>query len=598
MTTTANVSGVRERTVLNGKIDIAVYEEGDPDGETIVLVHGWPDSHRLWDGVVPLLADRFHVVSYDTRGHGKTTNPGKTADFRIAELATDFRAVADAVSPDKPVHVLAHDWGSVTVWEAICEPGAEERVASFTSVSGPNVDHFAKWARDRLSRPTPRNVGQPLSQLLHYSYMLFFATPILPKVAFRLAASKRTWKAFLARQEGTPAEQVHLADTFRDDIVNGLRIYRANALGALRGARERYTDVPVQLIVNTRDLAVRPPGFADTARWTGRFWRRDISAGHWSPFSHPQVLADATAELIDALAGKPAARALLRAESAAAGGSGDAGEFAHQLVVVTGAGSGIGRETALAFARSGAEVVVSDIDETSAKATAAMIVEAGGVADAYQLDVSDETAVTAFADTVTDTHGVPDVLVNNAGVGHAGEFLDTPSEQFQRVMDINFNGVVYGCRAFAGRMVQRGIGGHIVNLSSMAAYTPQRGMGPYASSKSAVFMFSDCLRAELEPAGIGVTTVCPGIVHTNITATTTFSGTSAEEQARKQAKADRLYRMRRYTPDKVAQQILKGVKHNKAVLPVTPEAAVGYRTSRLAPALTRRMARSSLIDRL
>jgi len=92
--------------------------------------------------------------------------------------------------------------------------------------------------------------------------------------------------------------------------------------------------------------------------------------------------------------------------------------------------------------------------------------------------------------------------------------------------------------------------------------------------------------------------VCPGIVHTNITATTTFSGTSAEEQARKQAKADRLYRMRRYTPDKVARQILKGVKHNKAVLPVTPEAAVGYRTSRLAPALTRRMARSSLIDRL
>lgn len=583
------------RTVRNGEIDIAVYEEGNPDGPTVVLVHGWPDTHHLWRGVAPLLAERFRVVSYDARGAGGSTNPRRTKDFAVAELASDFRAVADAVSPDEPVHVLAHDWGSVAVWDAVCEPGAERRIASFTSCSGPNTDHISHWLRDRLSRPTPRNVAAPLSQLMHFSYMLFFATPVLPRLAFRIGFTPRVWRQILSRREGIPGEQVHLADTFRDDAVNGLRIYRANSLQSLRKPRERHTAVPVQLIVNTDDVAVLPHSYADTPQWTQRLWRRDIHAGHWSPFSHPEVLANATTELIDALSGQPPARALRRAERVA---ERDGREFDEQLVVVTGGGSGIGRETALAFARDGAEVVVCDVNLDAAKETAAMVEEAGSTAHAYLLDVSDEAAVQAFAAEVDERHGTPDVLVNNAGIGHAGNFLDTSSEDFQRVMDVNFNGVVYGCRAFAPRMVAQGTGGHIVNLSSAAAFTPMKAFGPYASSKSAVFMFSDCLRAELAPAGIGVTTVCPGIVHTNITATTHFSGVSAEDEARKQAKADRLYRRRGYTPDKVARQIVKAVRRKQDVLPVTPEAYQAYYTRRFAPGLTRRMARSNVIDSL
>ncbi|MGH3433733.1 MAG: SDR family oxidoreductase [Thermocrispum sp.] len=598
----------QQRVVGNGEIHLAVYEEGNPDGETVVLVHGWPDSHHLWREVVPLLAGRFRVISYDARGHGASTNPKRTADFRIAELAADFRAVIDEVSPDRPVHVLAHDWGSTTVWEAVCEPGAEQRIASFTSVSGPNMDHLAKWFRGRLSRPTPKNVAQPLSQLLHFGYMLFFATPVLPRLAFRAVVTPRTWRALLARRDGVPPERVHLAPTFRDDIVQGLRIYRANSLTALTRDRERHTTVPVQLIVNTDDLAVRPPSYDDTPRWTGRLWRRDIPAGHWSPFSHPQVLAGAVTELADVLAGGPPSRELRRAEATAGR---EAGEFAQQLVVITGAGSGIGRESARAFAAAGAEVVVSDIDEPSAKATAELVAEAGGTAYPYRLDVADEAAVLEFAEQVQNAHGVPDIVVNNAGIGHAGRFLDTPSAEFQPVMDINFRGVVNGCRAFAPLMVDRGTGGHIVNLSSMAAYSPLRGMSPYASSKAAVLTFSDCLRAELADAGIGATAVCPGFVHTNITATAvfpstapspsapeTFSGVSAEEQARKQARADRPYRARRYPPDKVARQILRGVSAGKDVLPVTPESHQAYLASRLAPRLVRRLARSKLIDRL
>ncbi|MFH5211876.1 SDR family oxidoreductase [Antrihabitans sp. NCIMB 15449] len=579
---TDTAHGISERFVRNGEIEIAVYEQGNPDGETIILVHGWPDTHRLWEGVVPFLADRFHVVSYDTRGHGRTTNPDSYRDFELSALASDFFAVADAVSPDRPVHVLAHDWGSISVWEAVCEPAAEERIASFTSASGPNLDHVGKWMRRRLSRPTPKNVWQPVSQLLSSGYTFLFMTPALPKALFGLG-NESHWKTFLKVVEGTDSDRIFLADTLKQDLVNGLRIYRANIVQRIFNSRERETKVPVQLIVDTKDVAIRPAGYDDESRWTERLWRRDVNAGHWVPFSHPQVLAQATIELIDALSGKEPTRELRRARVRKA----ERRHFDDQLLVITGGGSGIGRETALAFAREGAEVVLSDVNLASAKETATLIAELGGVAHAYQLDVSDEDAVQAHADHVAEKHGVPDILINNAGIGQAGGFFDTPAATFRKVIDISLFGVINGSRSFGAKMVERGLGGQIVNLSSMAAFGAQQGFSPYATSKSAVFMFSDCLRSELASANIGVSTICPGIVHTNITNTTEFSGVSSDEQAQKQAKFDRLYQKRGYTPDKVADCIVDAVKTNKSIVPVTPEAHLSYHFSRLAPALVR-----------
>lgn len=271
------------------------------------------------------------------------------------------------------------------------------------------------------------------------------------------------------------------------------------------------------------------------------------------------------------------------------------------LVVVTGAGSGIGRETALAFAAEGAILVVSDIDLESAQQTAALIndpssvggAEAvfGGGAHAYQLDVSDAEAFERFAHDVHAHHGVADVVVNNAGIGYSGTFTRTPQQAFERVMNINFWGVVHGSRAFSEQMIERGTGGHIVNLSSGIAYTPQKELTAYATSKAAVFMMSDCLRAELVPHGIGVSTICPGIVHTNIIKNTGFAGVDPDEERSKQNKVDSFYRRRNFGPDKVAVQIVKAVKSNKAVVPVTPEAKFGWIMSRVSPGVMRTGAR-------
>ncbi|MBF6219390.1 SDR family oxidoreductase [Nocardia abscessus] len=584
MTTTEPLPAV-ERTVRSGEFDLAVYEYGDPAAETVVLVHGWPDTHHLWDAVVPLLARRFHVVAYDTRGHGRSTRTRRTEDFRLDRLAADFYAVADAVSPDRPVHVLAHDWGSVQVWEAVCEPRAATRVASFTSVSGPNLDHIGKWIRHRLSRPTPRNIWQPFTQLLSSAYTFFFMTPVLPRAAFGLIGTERFWRRVVSIMNETAPSNVRLGPSFRADVVDGLLIYRANIVQRMLAPRERRTEVPVQLIVAGRDVAVRPAGFDDEHRWTERLWRRDVPAGHWMPFSHPELLATATTELIDTLGGAAPPRTLRRAETGRA-----ARPFDDQLVVITGAGSGIGRATALALARRGAEIVLSDIDLAAAKETAELIAAEHGVAHAYQLDVAEESEMQAHAATVLDNHGVPDILINNAGIGQAGAFFETSAADFDRVLRINLGGVVNGCRAFGPAMAERGLGGHIVNLSSMAAYSPQQGFSAYSTSKSAVFMFSDCVRAELAARGISVHTICPGIVHTNIVARTRFSGVSAEEEKRKQERYDNLYRMRRYGPEKVAEQIVRALQRNRSIVPVTPEAHLQYHFGRLAPAVVRFLA--------
>src|SRR5262249_40375091 len=97
-------------------VRIAVYEEGNREGPTVVLADGFPDSQVLWDGVAPLLADRFRIIRYDNRGVGQSAVPKPLSAYTMARFADDFAAVTGELSPGRPVHVLAHDWGSVGIW--------------------------------------------------------------------------------------------------------------------------------------------------------------------------------------------------------------------------------------------------------------------------------------------------------------------------------------------------------------------------------------------------------------------------------------------------------------------------------------------------
>jgi NAD(P)-dependent dehydrogenase (short-subunit alcohol dehydrogenase family) len=269
-----------------------------------------------------------------------------------------------------------------------------------------------------------------------------------------------------------------------------------------------------------------------------------------------------------------------------------ADRFGGQLVLVTGAGSGIGRATAYAFAEAGARVVAVDRDAEAAGRTAEMS-RLIGAPDAWAetVDVSDEQAMEKLAEKVATEYGVVDVLVNNAGIGLSGSFFDTTPEDWKKVLDVNLWGVIHGCRLFGKQMAERGQGGHIVNTASAAAYQPSKALPAYSTSKAAVLMLSECLRAELAGQDIGVTAICPGFVNTSITSTAHFAGVDADEEKRRQKKSARLYGLRNYPPEKVADAILRAVVRGDAVVPVTPEARGAYLMSRFTPKALRRIAR-------
>jgi len=266
-------------------------------------------------------------------------------------------------------------------------------------------------------------------------------------------------------------------------------------------------------------------------------------------------------------------------------------QLSGRVVVVTGAGSGIGRATALQFAAEGCTVIAADLSADAAAATASLAAAHAGRVVPYQVDVADAEAMEGFAEAVRREHGVTDILVNNAGVGVAGPMLSTSLEDWHRLIGVNLLGVIHGCRAFAPSMVERGEGGHIVNVASAAAFHPSRSLPAYSATKAAVLMLSECLRIELAPHHVGVTAICPGLVNTDMVRSTVYVGGDAAEGDRQRQAAIRLYKRRNYGPERAAVRILDSVRHNRAVVPVTAEAHVFRLVARLFPGVARTLAR-------
>ncbi len=259
------------------------------------------------------------------------------------------------------------------------------------------------------------------------------------------------------------------------------------------------------------------------------------------------------------------------------------------LALVTGAASGIGRETALGLARAGADLIVCDVNESGLEETATAVRALGRSALARRVDVASREQMAAFAAEVHRQHEAVDVLVNNAGVGLGGGVLDTALEDWDWVLGINLWGVIHGCHFFVPPMVARGRGGHVVNVSSAAGFMATAQLAAYSTTKFAVFGLSEALRDELHPHRIGVTAVCPGIINTPITAAARMRGRVAGDAAR--AAMVEFYRRRNYGPERVAAAIVKAIARNRAVLPVSPEAWVMYALKRLSPGLTARLNR-------
>jgi len=260
-------------------------------------------------------------------------------------------------------------------------------------------------------------------------------------------------------------------------------------------------------------------------------------------------------------------------------------ELNGATALVTGAGSGIGRALALACARRGARLAICELDETRLGEAEGDLRGLGCEVLARRVDVGSRTEMEDFAADVHREWGPVDLLVNNAGVGLGGMFLDTTLEDWEWIARTNLFGVVHGCHFFVPAMVKRGRPGHVVNVASAAAYAPLPAQSAYAATKSAVLGLSVAMQAELRHARIGVTAVCPGFIDTPIVERSRLRGVTADAKTRERTAT--FYRRRGYGPERVARNILRAVQRNRVVAPISVEAWGLYYASRVAPGLLR-----------
>ena len=261
-------------------------------------------------------------------------------------------------------------------------------------------------------------------------------------------------------------------------------------------------------------------------------------------------------------------------------------QFKTKQVLITGAASGIGRSMALAFAKRGANIIACDISLEALENLQKEVKGSGVSCLIFIADVGSEAAMKNLSEQVHEQVESVDVLINNAGIGYMGAFVDNDLEHWQRIMDINVMGVVYGCHYFLPKMLAAGGSKHIVNVASAAGNFPTPGMSAYATSKYAVKGFSETLRMELWDTPVTVTTVNPGVINTAIV---NIGGRNSNDKV-SQAQADKLrayYDNNGCSPDVVAEDTVNAVMLGKQVLNTGPGSGIMYHLNRISPHFAR-----------
>jgi NAD(P)-dependent dehydrogenase (short-subunit alcohol dehydrogenase family) len=250
-----------------------------------------------------------------------------------------------------------------------------------------------------------------------------------------------------------------------------------------------------------------------------------------------------------------------------------------RTAVVTGAGSGIGRATSLLLAEKGCRLAISDINADGLRETERLVRELGRPVSSHVVDVSSKPRMQEFAAEVIAAHGGAHILVNNAGVAVNAAFVDHSIEDFEWLMGINFWGVVYGCK-FLLPHILAAEEGHIVNISSVFGLVGVPQQSSYCASKFAVRGFTESLRVELRHSNVGVTTVHPGGVATNIAAACRVTGDDkalAAHQRGVKAFQNML------PPSVAAARIVNGIERNKARVLIARETYIADGLKRLLP---------------
>jgi len=281
-------------------LKLHVVSLGERLNTPVVLVHGYPDNHRVWLPVAEILAKDYFVIAYDVRGAGLSDAAARISDYSLDQLSQDLMSVVDAMIPGRRFHLVGHDWGSIQSWESVTTERLRQRIASYTTISGPALDHAAHWMRKRLSLTGNLPLNERLKAVKQFAsswYVVMFQLPFLAPSLWEAGLGK-LWPTYLKHREGVNESSPNPTQTA--DGKEGVQLYRANFLPRLARPEARYASCPVQLIVPLQDNYANHTLYSDLDQWAPELYRRDIDATHWVVLSHHTVIAKWIAEFISA----------------------------------------------------------------------------------------------------------------------------------------------------------------------------------------------------------------------------------------------------------------------------------------------------------
>lgn len=284
---------MRTSWIETDDVHLRVEHRGPADAPTVLLLHGFPDHRGMWDPVADRLGLDHHVVTVDVRGAGESEAPRSRVGYRMDRLVDDVAAVVAHALPDgRPVHLVGHDWGSIQGWAVLersmrPESSLAGRIASFTSISGPSLEVYGQFVRSGLRRGRFVSVGR---QLARSWYAALFQLPVVPELVLGRWGSRIADRLAQAEGIASTAAGSSWDEGFVRDAVNGVNLYRAN-LGRLL-QRPAAVDLPVQLVVPTRDRYVLPQVHEGLEELVSDLSRVELVAGHWAPRTQPDLVAD------------------------------------------------------------------------------------------------------------------------------------------------------------------------------------------------------------------------------------------------------------------------------------------------------------------
>lgn len=261
------------------------------------------------------------------------------------------------------------------------------------------------------------------------------------------------------------------------------------------------------------------------------------------------------------------------------------------VAIVTGGGSGIGRALAKAMSLRGTNVIVTDIDLEKAVAVAN---ECGINATAFQVDVRDEQRVKSIVEESFKKYGRLDFIFNNAGIGVAGETFEIPTALWDRIIDINLKGVLYGVLAAYPIMVKQGYG-YIVNTASLAGLGPAALMAPYSMTKHAVVGLTHSLRVEAAPLGVQVNVICPSAIETPILDSVNPADLPTVPWTPNARRYLSNLAAPPYPVSKMAEEVLRAIEKNKSTIVLPGRARLAWLLGRVFPGLVEKLAAKALV---